>query len=315
MRASPGGARTSPQGLRRSPHRDGSASGRPRRRGGRRRRSRPTRRRRRPHQTGSGAEDQTLRCLGCDGEGAAPRLIHGPVRPGQHDTLAGGGAERAVAQPSGPVLPDPMSDEVLPGEHEADGQRVRARVHRGPLEHADRVAALAVVAGNDRRQLTLGQPYPEVRPVIGEPRIREERVIRAGPFRKVPTPRSQGAGSDRAQDVRSRSRSAGGVDRELAGGDRLEVMAPRVQVPPREVPARRATDAPGPQAAERHAAPRPVVDDGLVGHARAAGLGCRDTDGPAPGSTRDAMRGGREPRSAHEPPLDSRTTSSVANTA
>ena len=148
------------------------------------------------------------------------------------------------------------ADVVQPAEHQSDRDRLRARIFDLPFEDADRVAALAVVAGDHRAELPLRQPHRELVPVVLEPGIGEQAVVGAGALGQIPVPAGERVGPDRREDVGRPSAAPRDVDRELIGRNGLEPVAAHVEMPPREVAAMRSADRPGSHAAEWHATPR-----------------------------------------------------------
>ncbi len=63
------------------------------------------------------------------------------------------------------------------------------------------IAALAVVAGDDRAELPLRQPHGELVPVVLEPGIGEQTVVGAGALGQIPVPAGERLGPDRRKDV------------------------------------------------------------------------------------------------------------------
>src|SRR2546429_388466 len=98
---------------------------------------------------------------------------------------------------------------------------------------------------------------------------------------------------------------------ERAPGRALRAVPAGGEVPAREAAVVVAADRPGAEAAEREAPHRPVVRQPLLGLG-AIGVGMAFADLPAPAPRRAAHV--LPPRQAPAPPLDSRTTSSVART-
>ena len=152
--------------------------------------------------------------------------------------------ERLVEVAALEVAPPLAAHHVLPGQHHADGQRLVGRVLEGPFEQADRVAALAVVAGDDGRELALGQLDRHPVPVVDVPRRGEQAVVRPRADRPVPVPVLEAVGAQRREDMRLLLVALLDKQRELVGGQRLERVLPQVQTPAGEVAARRAANRP-----------------------------------------------------------------------
>ena len=179
---------------------------------------------------------------------------------------------------------------VLPGQHDPDGQRVRSRVLHPPLEGADRQGARFEIAADDGAQLLADEADPEHVRLEGLPGAREEGVVGAGALGQGPAPGGQGRRPERREDGRLAGfTGAADEDRESVGRDGPERMLADLEVPAGGVAAMGAPDAPGAEAADRHAGPRPVVDH-PGGHVGMTDVGTGLTHRPAPGDRRDPRR-------------------------